>query len=196
MAVPQYTGSVSVPALGFFSAATSVPGSFAGAVTTGPNPYGFVSIGDLNTSRSPSSGMVVIGGVNERAIFEYGLSAAHTTTLFGSGTSSTSNLVVNGTLQAARSNSGVTSYLPPTYIAAGTATPSTIHIVSDRVTASGASTTVTLQGPAAFSSAVSYLCLVQDVSSSALITPAQISGTSFSFTSVNGRTYFIFLIGT
>jgi hypothetical protein len=98
MPVPQYTGSISVPALGAFSSATSVPATFAAAIQAGPNSLGLISVGDIEANRSATTGAMLLGGATERGVLDFGISNAHTTTLSGTGGSSTGNFIVTGSI--------------------------------------------------------------------------------------------------
>jgi hypothetical protein len=82
----------------------------------------------------------------------------------------------------------------PTYNAAGVNVSQARHQISDSVTASGISTTVTLTGLAAFATAA-YLLLILDETGLTYIAPSAQTASSFTFTSVASRTYTFFAIG-
>lgn len=91
----------------------------------------------------------------------------------------------------------VTHGVVPAYVSAGTAVASTFHIVLDTVTATGASTTVTLTAPStgAFASA-NYLLLIVDLAAQGtLIAPSAQAAGSFSFASTNTHSYIYLAIG-
>lgn len=103
-------------------------------------------------------------------------------------------IVAGSTIQANQASTA--TYVPPVYTAAGAAVASTEHVVQDKVTAAGASTTVTLSGAAAFTSSTSYTLYVYDETTlAAAVVTAKAAG-SFSFTSVNTQVYTFFAIGT
>lgn len=84
---------------------------------------------------------------------------------------------------------------PPTYSAAGAAAASSYHCVKDVVTASGASTSVTLSGPAAFGNA-DYTLSIENVTALASINPSAQASGSFSFASINTDVYSYLACGT
>jgi len=94
-----------------------------------------------------------------------------------------------------RGGGAALSYVPPAFVAAGTAVASTMHMVSDTVTAGGASTTVTLSGDAAFASA-NYTLVIEDVAVPGVVIAAssQAAG-SFAFVSTNAHVYAFTAIG-
>jgi hypothetical protein len=87
-----------------------------------------------------------------------------------------------------RSDGSTLGYVPPAYLASGAITANTMHCVVDKVTAGGASTTVTLSGAAAFSSA-NYAVFIENDTTFALVAPTAQAAGSFSFVSVNTTVY-------
>lgn len=83
------------------------------------------------------------------------------------------------------------SYVPPMYLAAGTATASTEHcVVSPSAGLAGATgtQTVTLTGAAAFAAA-DYFLEIYNVTTPGAIAPTAQAAGSFAFTGVTGQTY-------
>lgn len=103
-------------------------------------------------------------------------------------TINSASTIHTGPVQVAATSSAVTSYVAPTYTNSGTAVASTWHCIGGKVTAAGASTTVTLSAPSIFAD-TSYALVVENFTTlaSAVIT-AQATG-SFAFTSISSDVY-------
>jgi hypothetical protein len=100
-----------------------------------------------------------------------------------------SSTIATGPIQAASVSAGTTSYIAPVYNHSGAAVASTIHCVTDTVTAAGASTSVTLTSPAAFASGA-YWLNIWDTTSLVVATVTAQSSTGFTFTSINTDAYY------
>lgn len=126
-----------------------------------------------------SSGVLVLNG---------GTTSLGNSGAFGGGI--TAGLPIQATV------GNVLSYVPPVYVAAGTISPATMHMVYDKITASAGTTTVTLASAAAYASAATYFVSVLDTTTNAVVNPTIVSSTQFSFTSTNTHVYQFFCIGS
>lgn len=111
------------------------------------------------------------------------------------GNLSGATVTLTGMLQAGSVNSNG-SYVPPVFTASGSPVPSTAHVVQDKVTASGASTTVTLAGSAAFTSANSYVVTVYDSNANTYVVLTAQTASSFTFSSTSTHVYLFTAVGT
>jgi hypothetical protein len=88
-----------------------------------------------------------------------------------------------------------TGFIPPSFLANGGLTASTIHIVNDTITApAGVTTTVTFSGNAIFAN-TQYNILITNETTFATITPATKLTTGFTFPSVASTVYTFTCIG-
>jgi hypothetical protein len=101
------------------------------------------------------------------------------------------NIVANGTAQA--TVSGTLSLLPPMLNLSGTAKSKFAHMCQGNVTATGASTTITLPGAGAFVNAVSWAVFDATANAAAAVTATSL--TAVTFTSINTHIYTITAIG-
>jgi hypothetical protein len=101
-----------------------------------------------------------------------------------------SSFTTGSCAQASSATALGSSVLPcfKAYKANGTVVASTVHCVTDSVTAAGASTSVTLTAPAAFASATYPLTVVDMTTFAAAAITAQ-SATAFTFTSTSTHVY-------
>ena len=91
------------------------------------------------------------------------------------------------------------TYVPPSYTISGASVASSQHTVSDNFTGTGTTTTVTLSGSAAYTSATTFSCTAIGLTSPVLGTQSvgqNASGSSVTFNTNNGSTYRITCAGT
>lgn len=197
--VAQRTGSTGALLLGNASGA----GKFDFGVTTAAQFTASAAITAAAMTLGltvPTASLPAVIGTDGTHITIAAFSAGGHISLLNNVGASPASVIMGGlTATTGAFSSTVTSegvYLPPVYTAAGVATPSTIHAVSDQLQAVGSTTTVTLSGAAAFSNA-GYAVIVYDVSSSGFVTGlSSIAGGSFSFPSTSGHFYNIFAFGS
>ena len=200
--------NTNIGAAGIF-ASQLIPTTTAQATFGGVLSYVFPNAiqvtGSIRSALSVSTGELYLGGATEGILIDYGVTTAHTTTLLGSGGSATSNFSIGGVFTAGRSiqasptidGTNTLAPVPPVYLANGSASGTTMHIVSDTVVAAGGTTTITLSGAAVFGAVNTYSGYALNITTGATIVPiSTISGTQFSFASTNTQRYQFFCIGT
>jgi hypothetical protein len=155
--------------------------------------------GDVTSAESASAGKHFFG-TNGTLYLDGGVTTGSAFTIhggnfnqssgnaFNAGNSSMSSTGITSAATVRATLSSVVSYVPPVYVAAGTSVASTMHCISDTVTAAGISTTVTLTAPAAFASA-NYALFIEDETGLSSVLPTAQSSSSFTFTSVTTHVY-------
>jgi hypothetical protein len=165
--------------------------AFDGTFSVGPNPYG-ASVGDGSFGRSTTVGAIEIGGSAAAVLIDYQASLANYLTISNLG-GSFAGVQIKGNLTTT-SNGTNEAFVPPLYNASGGALGGTTHSVAGAVTASGASTTITLSSASAFTTA--GFGFVLDATAGTIAAVAVSITTSITFTSINGHAYAYFFTGS
>lgn len=158
------------------------------------------SPGDFTVARSATSGDISFGNGTTAQTASIALSAGQLAFSAQNSGSPSNNAFLNAngsfTIAPLINSTNTSGYVPPVYLANGSITAATMHIVKDQVTAVGSSTTVNLSGASVFANAANFSILVWDQATPGVLAAVTASATnSFTFTSTNTHTYSFLLIG-
>lgn len=147
-----------------------------GSIAAGSGTAGSFSSGDLNASRTVSTGAILVGGSTLSCFQDFGVDIA-------------TGMAVRCPLYSAKTASAAVGPVGPVFLASGSPEVSTYHCVQDTIASAGATTTVTLTAPATFANTL-YTVFLLDTTSfgTGVALTAQATG-SFTFTSTAAHNY-------